>query len=92
MGATQEVMHLGNIAAKFEAFGFDCLSVDGHDEAALDAAIATLKLMKNGKPKAIVARTVKGRGVSFMEGDNTWHYTRLNAETFAAALREVEAS
>lgn len=90
MGRTDEVMNLGSLAAKFAAFGFDARAVDGHDESALDAALAQAKAA-DGRPKAIVARTVKGKGVSFMENQNAWHYTRLTEETYRAALREVEA-
>lgn len=91
MGTTAEVMHLGSIAVKFRAFGFDSLDVDGHDETKLDAALRYLRAKRNGRPKAIVAATVKGKGVSFMEDNNVWHYTRLNAETYAAAMSELEA-
>ena len=89
MGSTDEVMALGNIEEKFRAFGFDAVTIDGHDEAAIDAAYTQAKTERNGKPKAIVATTTKGKGVSFMEGDNIWHYTRLTADTHAAALAEV---
>ena len=89
MGATQEVMALGDLRAKFEAFGFDCKTVNGHDEQALDCALAQLKLNASGRPKALVARTIKGKGVSFMEGHNTWHYTRLNEDSYQAALAEL---
>lgn len=90
MGRTDEVMGLGVLRDKFAAFGFEALDVDGHDEAALDAALAALKASADGRPKAIVAHTVKGKGVSFMENQNLWHYTRLNADTFAAAMAELE--
>jgi transketolase len=89
MGATQDVMSLGSIKAKFDAFDYDCLEVDGHDEEALDAAITTLRTQRNGRPKAIVAHTVKGKGVSFMECNNVWHYTRLTPETYDKALAEL---
>jgi transketolase len=92
MGATRDVLDSGDLVAKFQAFDFDTEAVDGHDEAALDSALNRLKNLKNGRPKAIIAQTVKGRGVSFMEGDNKWHYTRLTPETYAAAVREVENS
>jgi transketolase len=91
MGTTEEVMNLGNIKHKLDAFGFDCLDVNGHDEQALDAGFSSLMANKNGRPKAIVAATVKGKGVSFMENNNSWHYTRLNAETYEAALTELDA-
>jgi transketolase len=90
MGSTREVMDGGDLVAKFRAFGFDTEAVGGHDEEALHAAFIALKAQKNGRPKAAIAQTVKGKGVSFMEGDNIWHYTRLNSETHAAAVREVE--
>lgn len=90
MGPTREVISLGSLHAKFAAFDYDVLSVDGHDEQALDAALKELMEKRNGRPKAIVAATVKGRGVSFMENNNVWHYTRLTKETFDAALAEVE--
>jgi transketolase len=89
MGPTDEVMALGNIEDKFRAFGFDAVTLDGHDEAAIDAAYTRARATRNGKPKAIVACTTKGKGVSFMENDNIWHYTRLTAETHAAALAEL---
>lgn len=90
MGKTSEVMGLGVLRDKFTAFGFESVELDGHDEAALDAAIGALKANQDGRPKAIVARTVKGKGVSFMENQNLWHYTRLNPDTFAAAMAELE--
>lgn len=90
MGTTKEVISLGSLLAKFAAFDYDVLGVDGHDEKALDAALNDLMARRNGRPKAIVAETVKGRGVSFMENNNVWHYTRLTKETFDAALAEVE--
>ncbi|MDP9582516.1 UNVERIFIED_ORG: transketolase [Burkholderia contaminans] len=89
MGTTDEVIGLGDIRAKFEAFGFDAISVDGHDETAIDQAYQTLKTRIDGRPKAMVARTVKGKGVSFMEHENIWHYTRLTAQTYEAAIAEL---
>ncbi len=86
MGTTDDVLALGDLSAKFASFGFETLEVNGHDEAAVDAAIRRLSAAGPGKPKALIARTVKGRGVPFMESDNRWHYTRLNAQTFAEAV------
>ena len=89
MGSTDEVMALGNIEEKFRAFGFDTVSINGHDEAEIDHAYASMKSARNGRPKAIVAHTVKGRGVSFMENNNQWHYTRLNQATHQAAVDQL---
>ena len=86
MGTTDDVLALGDLSAKFSSFGFEALEVDGHDEAAVDAAIRRLWVAGSGKPKALIARTVKGKGVPSMESDNRWHYTRLNAQTFAEAI------
>ncbi|MGF6600002.1 transketolase [Paraburkholderia sp. GAS448] len=91
MGTTDEVMSLGDIEAKFAAFDFDAVTIDGHDEAAIDSAYESLKARKNGRPKALVAKTIKGKGVSFMEHDNIWHYTRLNPQTYQAAVAELGA-
>ncbi len=90
MGKTAEVMRLGSLAEKFRAFGFETREVDGHDEAALDKVIRELWEVPANCPRALVARTVKGKGVSFMEQDNRWHYTRLSPETYAAALAEIQ--
>jgi transketolase len=92
MGSTQEVMQLGSIADKFRAFGFETREVDGHDESALDGTISELVGLNSKAPRAIVAHTVKGKGISFMENDNRWHYTRLTSETYAAALTELETT
>jgi transketolase len=89
MGATREVMGLGCIADKLRAFGLETREVDGHDEMALDAAITELLEDKSNRPKGLVAQTIKGKGVSFMENNNRWHYTRLTSETFAAAMAEL---
>ncbi|MES2535069.1 MAG: transketolase [Pseudomonadota bacterium] len=90
MGTTAEVLDLGNLQDKFAAFGFETASVNGHDELELDDVLSRMKKNKNGVPKAIVARTVKGKGVSFMEGSNLWHYTRLSEDTFRQAMSELE--
>jgi len=86
MGTTNDVLALGDLSAKFNSFGFETLEVDGHDESAVDAAIRQLWGTGRGKPKALIAHTVKGKGVPFMESDNRWHYTRLDAQTYAEAI------
>lgn len=90
MGTTDDVLAMGDLSAKFSSFGFETLEVDGHDEAAVDKAICQLWAVGAGKPKALVANTVKGKGVPFMEADNRWHYTRLDERTFAEAIDALE--
>ena len=90
MGTTDEVMRLGDLAAKLRAFNVETRCVDGHDESALAETLTALLATESAGPKAIVARTVKGHGVSFMAGHNAWHYTRLTSETYRAALAELQ--
>ena len=92
MGATQDVLKLDSVQAKFESFGFEAISVDGHDEALIDNAITRLWASNSTSPKALIAKTVKGKGVPFMEHNNIWHYTRLNPETYVQALAAVDGS
>ena len=88
-GRSQEVMALEPLAAKWESFGWHAQQIDGHNfeaiNKALDAARAETK-----KPSVIVADTIKGKGVSFMEDDNNWHYRTPNAEELAKALTELK--
>jgi transketolase len=86
MGATQDVLRLGSIQSKFSSFGFESLCVDGHDEIAIERTMQQLCNSPCPAPKALIAKTVKGKGVPFMENNNSWHYTRLNATTYALAL------
>lgn len=86
MGRTRDVLDLNSLQRKLEAFGFEAVLVDGHDQRALDEAIASLGKSEKTAPKAIIARTIKGKGVAFMEDDNRWHYTRLTDDTYRQAL------
>ncbi|MBU3590685.1 transketolase [Polynucleobacter sp. 78F-HAINBA] len=92
MGATDEILNLGSIEEKFASFGFESITVDGHDESAIDGAISELWASQSTSPKALIAKTVKGKGVSFMENDNIWHYTRLSEDAYRQALLEVNGA
>lgn len=89
MGKTADVLNVDPLQKKFEAFGFETIECDGHDLQKLDQAFTHFKNSKSDQPKALVARTVKGKGVSFMEHNNSWHYTRLTDDTLQQALLEV---
>lgn len=78
----------GELVAKWSAFGWRVLEADGHDMARLVAALEEASVPE-GKPSVVIAHTVKGRGVSFMEGDYRWHSKPIRPEEFAAAMREL---
>ncbi|MEX1114067.1 MAG: transketolase [Akkermansiaceae bacterium] len=88
-GRSEEVMALAPLRDKWEAFGWESYEVDGHDFAEIRAALACAELPDRNKPLAIIAHTIKGRGVSFMEDDNNWHYRIPSAEELAAARQEL---
>ena len=88
-GRSEEVMSLAPLREKWEAFGWESYEVDGHDFAEIRAALTCAELPDRTKPLAIIAHTIKGRGVSFMEDDNNWHYRIPNAEELAAARKEL---
>ncbi|MDR1518705.1 MAG: transketolase [Planctomycetota bacterium] len=90
-GVTDEIMPLGDVKAKWAAFGWHCLEMDGHDLADVHAKLIQARELRNGKPVMVVAKTVKGKGVSFMEGKNAWHGKPIGAAEHAAALKELEA-
>ena len=89
-GPNSKVRTVMPIAQKFEAFGWDAITIDGHDFAQIDAAIAQAKSTE-GKPTVIVCETVKGKGVSFMENEVDWHGVAPTPEQAEAALAEIRA-
>ncbi len=87
-GRSTEVTSLEPLAKKWEAFGWNSFEIDGHNVGELLSALDNAN-SSNGKPTAIVAHTVKGKGISFMEDDNNWHY-RVPTETeVVASKREL---
>ena len=90
-GNTADVCDPGDLAAKFSAFGWTAVEVDGHDIPALVEALAAAKADRAAKPHVLIARTVKGKGVSFMENQAGWHGKAPNAEQTEAALAELAA-
>jgi transketolase len=87
-GRSDEVLALAPLADKFAAFGWSAHEIDGHDHGALRDVLRRVP-DGSGKPVAVVAHTVKGKGVSFMEDDNNWHYRIPNEAEYAAAMREL---
>lgn len=89
-GTVEEVNSPYPIDEKFSAFGFNVINVNGHCFKELEEAFEAAKACK-GKPTAIIAKTVKGKGVSFMENQVSWHGSAPNAEQYAQAMEELKA-
>lgn len=87
-GRSNEVLNLPSLVDKWKAFGWDAHEVDGHDLAAL-CELMGRERRDNSRPTALIAHTIKGRGVSFMEDDNNWHYRVPNAKEVEAAAKEL---
>ena len=86
-GRSQEIMNLAPLDKKWDSFGWNVKEVDGHDFDDIRKVFITLK--NSEKPKVIIAHTVKGKGISFMEDDNNWHYRTPNEEELKLALKEL---
>ncbi len=91
-GKTSDVCDPGDLASKFTAFGWEAHEIDGHDVAALRDAFAKVKSARDGKPHVFIARTIKGKGVSFMEDQAGWHGKAPNAEELEQALIDLGAA
>lgn len=90
-GTLEEIMSPYPIDEKFRAFGFHVLTCDGHDVEAFREALDAAEAAK-GKPTVILAKTVKGKGVSFMENDHEWHGNDPNEEQYRIAAAELDAA
>ena len=88
-GRSKEVMALEPLAAKWEAFGWHAQQIDGHDFQEIKQALVTAR-SEMKRPSVIVADTIKGKGVTFMEDDNNWHYRIPNPKELAAAIEELQ--
>jgi len=85
-GKVEDVMAVGPLADKWRAFGWNVLEIDGHNFGEI---ITALKTKESGKPTAIIAKTIKGKGVSFMENNPDWHGTAPNQEEYEKAIKEL---
>ena len=88
-GPVQEVCGIEPLDKKFESFGFEVIKIDGHNFEDIENALNKAKATK-GKPTAILAKTVKGKGVSFMENQVGWHGKACNEEELAVATEELQ--
>ena len=85
-GCSSSVMPVDNWVEKLRAFGWTAVEADGHDFASLRVAFET---PSDERPLAVVAHTIKGKGVSFMENSPEWHHNKMTEEQYSAALSEI---
>ena len=86
-GSNVEIMNLGDLRKKWEAFGWESVEVDGHNISEIyDTLITGARF---GKPLAVIANTTKGKGVSFTENDNAWHHAVMTTTSHESAISEV---
>lgn len=88
-GNTEKVMQLESLDAKWRAFGWEVITIDGHDIKEIVTSIKTIPI-QNAKPHLIIANTIKGKGISFMENNPQWHHKVPNEEEFERALKELD--
>ena len=86
-GRSEEIMSLSPLKEKWAAFGWHVQEIDGHDYFQIHNAFVKAHMV--GKPSAIIANTIKGKGISFMEDDNNWHYKTPSKEELDKALEEL---
>lgn len=89
MGRSSDVLNCESFKDKLDAFNFETWECDGHSREELSQVLNFAYSSQNSKPKAVIARTIKGKGVSFMENNNIWHYTRLDETTYNKSIAEL---
>jgi transketolase len=86
-GRSREIMQMEPLAEKWTTFGWDACEIDGHS---IPQILSALEKPRDDRPRAIIARTVKGKGASFIEDDNNWHYRSPTAEEVQLAAQELQ--
>ena len=92
MGKTKDVLEIGALDSVLKGFGFQVAIIDGHNEEEINNAMSPNLAGLEGQPRAVLAKTVKGKGLSFMENDNAWHYRRLDEALFTKSVSEIESA
>ena len=87
-GTVEEIMPMGDIPSKWRSFGWNVIEIDGHCVSAIADAIDLAATVK-GRPTVIIAKTVKGKGVSFMEGKSAWHGKPISKDEYVNAMKEL---
>ena len=88
-GRSNEILNLKPLIDKWKSFGWDTLECDGNDHKQINASLKRL-IKKKNKPKVLIANTIKGKGISFMEDDNNWHYRSPTRDELLASKKELE--
>lgn len=88
-GSAAQLMPIDDLPGKWKAFGWEVYEIDGHSEVDLDRVFKEIKLSKNDKPKVIVAKTIKGKGVTFTEGHGAWHHKVPSDEEMDLIIQEL---
>ena len=88
MGKVKDILNVEPLKDKWQAFGWETLEIDGHNFEEIEKSL----LSPSEKPIAVIAKTIKGKGVSFMEGENLYHYKMLSEEEYKKALKELESN
>lgn len=90
MGSSVEILNCEPFVDKLKSFNFETWECDGHSRTDLSQVFNSMISSESNKPKALIARTIKGKGVSFMERNNIWHYSRLDQQTYDYSLSELK--
>lgn len=88
-GPTTEIMSMSNLGAQWQASGWMTTEIDGHDIPSLQNEFSRMSNLRENQPKVLIAKTVKGKGISFMENQPKWHHNRLTEEQFHLAMSEL---
>jgi transketolase len=91
-GNTDDILGISADKNKWEAIGFEVVQVDGHNVAEIYNQIDNFKTHKNGVPKLLIANTVKGKGVSYMENKMEWHYLPMKPEQYETAMNDIKTN
>jgi len=90
LATVKETLNLEPLASKFEAFGCNVVCIDGHNHFELNRVFKKALINRNGKPNVVIANTIKGKGVSYMENKVKWHYSTPNEVELIQALKEID--
>jgi transketolase len=88
MGKVKDILNIEPLKEKWKAFGWEVIEIDGHDFEAIESSLMCASSIE-GAPRIIIAKTIKGKGISFMENNNEWHYRAPEKDEFDRAMQEL---